>query len=246
MRTSILIRLDDACPTMNHKKWDRMEMLLDKSSIKPMVGVIPHNEDSKQQIDLEDPDFWNKIKIWEEKNWTIALHGYNHVYSSKDGGMNPLWLKSEFAGHSLEIQKEKIKKGVAIFRSHGINPKYFFAPSHTFDENTLIALKEESDIRIISDTIALKPYEKDGFVFIPQQSGHPISLPFNGILTVCYHPNTMKDDDFVGLEKFIKAHEGDVIGFSDLDFSKIGSKSIIDKIFSGLYFLRRKIRSIVR
>lgn len=47
--------------------------------------------------------------------------------------------------------------GVAVMREYGINLKYFSALSHTFDENTLVALQEESDIRIISDTIATRP-----------------------------------------------------------------------------------------
>jgi len=58
------------------------------------------------------------------------------------------------------VQKQKIRDGYAILKEYGLTPKYFFAPSHTFDENTLVALKECSDIRIISDTIATKPYKK--------------------------------------------------------------------------------------
>ena len=34
---------------------------------------------------------------------------------------------------------DEIKK---LFNNHGIDPKVFFAPSHTFDNNTLIAIKE--------------------------------------------------------------------------------------------------------
>ena len=103
--TNYLIRLDDACPTMCYAKWDRIESLLDKYEVKPMVGVIPHNEDSKLQIDPEDGNFWQKVKVWKEKCWVIAMHGYNHVYTSKEGGINPLWKKSEFAGHPLELQR---------------------------------------------------------------------------------------------------------------------------------------------
>lgn len=242
MRTRYIIRLDDACPTMNHEKWERMEMLLDKYGIQPMVGVIPHNEDSKQIIDSEDNEFWNKVKVWKDKNWAIALHGYNHVYSTKEGGMNPFWHKSEFAGHPLEIQKEKIRNGVAIMRNHGINPKYFFAPSHTFDENTLIALKEESEIRIISDTIALKPYKRAGFVFVPQQSGHPVSFPFGGYLTICYHPNTMNDKAFADFISFLNNKATDVLSFDQLDLVNVGKKSVLDKLLSFIYFAKRKFK----
>ena len=239
--TKYLIRLDDACPTMNTELWGRMESLLDKYQVKPMVGVIPHNEDPKLQIEPDNPDFWQVVNNWEKKGWTIAMHGYNHVYSSKDGGVNPMWNKSEFAGHTLECQRDKICKGVAIMRSYGLDPQYFFAPSHTFDNNTLIALKKETNIRIISDTIARKPYKQDDFIFIPLQSGHPIKLPFGGILTICYHPNTMRDESFVSLEKFLKGEKGSFLAFEQLELENLKGKSIFDAILSSLYFIIRKI-----
>jgi len=242
MRNKYLIRLDDACPTMNHELWERMEDLLHQYNIKPMVGIIPHNEDLKQQIDPEDASFWQHVKDWAKKGWAIAMHGYNHVYSSNEGGMNPLWKKSEFAGHPLDLQREKIRNGIAIMREHGFNPKYFFAPSHTFDENTLIALKEETDIRLISDTIAFNPYKEGDFVFIPQQSGHPIKLPFGGLVTICYHPNTMRDIDFIKIELFIKKNLNCITSFDMLHLENAGTKSIYDKLLSIFYFAMRKIR----
>ena len=65
------------------------------------------------------------------------------MYDSTDGGINPVQNKSEFAGHPLEVQKKKIRQGIAVFRQHGIEPSVFFAPSHTFDHNTLEALKQD-------------------------------------------------------------------------------------------------------
>lgn len=242
MSNKYLIRLDDACPTMNHELWERMEDLLDQYNIKPMIGIIPHNEDPKQQIDPEDASFWQHVKNWEKKGWAIAMHGYNHVYSSNEGGMNPLWKKSEFAGHPLELQREKIRNGIAIMREHGFNPKYFFAPSHTFDENTLLALRDETDIRIISDTIAANPYKMDDFVFIPQQSGHPITLPFGGLVTICYHPNTMKEFDFVKAESFINDNLKNITFFDSLQLEDVGTKSFYDRLLNACYFAVRKIR----
>ena len=242
MHTRYLIRLDDACPTMCYEKWGRIESLLDKYGVKPMAGVIPHNEDPKQMVDPENENFWQLIQKWEKKGWAIAMHGYNHVYSTKEGGMNPLWNKSEFAGNPLEIQREKIKKGIAIMRDKGLNPKYFFAPSHTFDENTLMALGQETDIRIISDTIAAHPYRLGDFVFIPQQSGHPTKLPFGGLLTICYHPNTMDDNSFERLEHFIRKHKTEILSFNEIDLSNLSPKTVGDKLLSFLYFLLRKLR----
>ena len=36
-----ILRLDDASDYMDVKKWQRMEELLDRYGIKPLVGVIP-------------------------------------------------------------------------------------------------------------------------------------------------------------------------------------------------------------
>ena len=242
MNKRYLIRLDDACPTMNHAKWFKMEKLLDEYGIKPMVGIIPHNEDPKQEIDDEDPNFWDSVHNWEMKGWTIALHGYNHVYSSKEGGLNPLWNKSEFAGHSKEIQKEKIRNGVSIMRNHGINPLFFFAPSHTFDETTLDALREESDIRIISDTIALRPYKYKDFVFIPQLSGRCREMIVKGVYTFCFHPNTMTESAFERTEDFLKVHKEEFVSFDKLNIDCLNNKSLIDRILSSSYFFIRKIK----
>lgn len=187
------MRLDDASEYMDVEKWQRMEDLLDKYHIKPIVGVIPNNQDPDMVgVYPKDEQFWEKVQRWKEKGWTIALHGYTHVFETREGGLNPVNDRSEFAGVPLERQKEKIRAGVRILREHGIEPEIFFAPAHTFDENTLIALKEESDIRIISDTIANDIYFENGFYFIPQQSGRVRKLPFKTV-TFCYHPNMMKD-----------------------------------------------------
>lgn len=247
MDIKYLIRLDDACPTMDLKKWQRIEYILDAACILPMVGIIPANKDPEQQIDIADQNFWNKAKKWKEKGWTIALHGYDHYFISDAGlnGLNPLWARSEFAGLPLKFQKEKIRNGIAILRINGIDPKLFFAPAHTYDENTLNALREESNIRIICDTIAIKPYRMRDFVFIPQNGGGrcaEIKIP--GIWTFCLHPSTMKDEDFIKTEYFLKSHMNAFIGFDRLDLSNLKGKNIMGKLISYIYFAKRRLKGI--
>lgn len=246
MKQQYLIRLDDACPTMNHQKWVRMEALLDKYAVKPMVGVIPHNEDEEQKIDQEDASFWEKVISWEKKGWTIALHGYNHCYISDGGlkGLNPLWSRSEFAGLSLDVQRQKIKDGMAVFREHGLNPRYFFAPSHTFDDNTLTALELESDIRIVSDTVATKPYLYRNFVMIPQLGGHCEEIKIPGVWTFCLHPNTMSDENFARIESFIKSHQEQFVSFNQLNLSNLKRKDFVSRILGFVYYKHRRIRGV--
>ena len=234
-----IIRLDDAADRMDCNKWDRIENLLDKYNIKPLVGVIPNCKDEMMNKYEVDCAFWNKVLKWKEKKWTIALHGYEHVYCTTDGGINPVNKRSEFAGVSLEEQKDKIRKAIKIFKENGVEPQVFFAPSHTFDNNTIIAIKEESDIRIISDTIANNSYYYNGFTFVPQQSGKVRNLPFK-INTFCYHPNTMTDNDFELLERFIIEYRKYFIEFPIKTANR--KRGVIDNLLRIIYFGKRKLK----
>lgn len=246
MKNNYLIRLDDACPTMDSAKWQRIEDILDRYGVRPMVGIIPNNSDPKQIIDNEDSEFWIKVKGWEHKDWAIALHGYDHCYISDKGleGLNPLWSRSEFSGVPYEIQKTKISKGIKIMRTHGIDPKYFFAPSHTYDMCTLRALKEESNIRIISDTIATTPYKYGEFAIIPQLGGHCRDMKIPGIWTFCLHPTAMNDAQFEAVEDFLKVHKDEFIAFSDLDLTNLSGKTLVGKLLSWAYFTMRKLKGL--
>ena len=231
-----IIRLDDACEKMDVEKWDRMEKLLDKYKVKPLVGVIPHCEDPMMDKYESDAEFWNKVGIWKNKGWTIAMHGYNHVYSTTCGGINPVNKRSEFAGLSYEDQAEKIERGWEILNGNGFHPEVFFAPSHTFDENTLKALKEKTTIRVISDTIANDVYKKDDFWFIPQQSGSVRKLPLKTV-TFCYHPNTMTDKSFEILEAFLDSYQNRFTEYTELNMKK-RKISLCDRLLQKIYFLK--------
>ena len=53
VKQKYLIRLDDACPTTAWKKWEPFEELFDTTGVKPLVSVIPDNQDKK--LFLEEP-----------------------------------------------------------------------------------------------------------------------------------------------------------------------------------------------
>lgn len=241
-----LIRLDDASPFMDGNKWQRIEDVLTKYGIKPLVGIIPDNKDTHTMTENEDISFWEKARRWEQNGWSICLHGYDHVYISNDGleGLNPMWSRSEFSGVPFSIQCEKIKKGIDILEGHNLHPKCFFAPSHTFDENTLKALKQESHIRIVSDTIGRFPYRSGDFFFLPQISGHCVEIPLSGIYTFCIHPNNMDEDGFSRLEKFINEHATLFISFDQIEWGIYGKKGLLDKMLAWAFFKYRQIRRL--
>lgn len=191
-----IIRLDDACVNMNKNNWDRVESLLDKYNVKPIAGIIPDNKDKSFKYEIIE-DFWtNYVKRWQEKKWTIALHGLHHDLSTI--------VRTEYSGKSLEEQKEMLTKGYNILMSNGIKPDCFFAPNHTFDKNTIKACKELGYFKFISDGNAFFPYKKDGIIFLPNVFDTPHKISNSGIFTFVYHPNNMKEADFVYLENFIK------------------------------------------
>lgn len=235
-----LIRLDDASDHMNIANWDRIERILDENGIRPLVGVIPMNRDPMLLEFVKDPSFWEKARAWQAKGWRIALHGYEHVYSSNCAGINPVHERSEFAGLPLQLQQEKIREGVRILKDNGLNPTAFFAPSHTFDENTLEALRLESDIRIISDTVANDTYCRSGFTFIPQQAGRVRKLPFK-VTTICLHPNFATSPELDEIEAFLKAHPGEFLDANAI-LPTLRKRNLLDRVYESAYFLKRNLR----
>ena len=242
-----LIRLDDASPFMDRDKWERVEDILTEYCIRPLVGIIPDNQDPKTMVNIDDGCFGDTIDRWKRKSWSFALHGYNHVCSSGGGmkGLNPFWDRSEYAGLSLDAQCEKIREGLVKLKQYHIEPAFFFAPSHTFDSNTLEALRQESLIRRVSDTIAFAPYRKGEFVFIPQISGHCSEIPFPGIYTFCLHPNTMSEKDFVELERFCKKYQQQFTSFDAIQYEDVQKGPCMkDKVLSWMFFLYRSARGL--
>jgi predicted deacetylase len=227
-----LLRLDDASEYMDNIKWARVLDILSKYSIMPIIGVIPNNEDPKLVSKYEKNfNFWLDVRKWEKSGITICMHGYNHFYTTKCKGLHPIGEKSEFAGVNLEIQRNKIQKAINIFESHNVKINCFFAPSHTYDHNTLKAIKYESDIKIIIDSYSSRPYSRYGFIFIPQQFGKFRNSLFK-LTTFCYHPNTMNERDFIHFDKFLASNKKKFVNFSSLKIDKPKKMSIFDKILS--------------
>ena len=222
MTPKYLIRLDDAARYMNIENWKRIEFILDKYNIKPMVGVIPNCKDSSLFYDrsFTDEKLWELVKRWEEKGWIIGMHGYEHLYFITDKWRYvPIWNKTEFASLPLQDQRKKIRSAYDIFIQNGIKPRIFIAPSHTFDKNTLKALLLETDIRIISDCFAFDVFHEEEFFFIPQQLWS-FKRMFFGLWTICLHPNTLKDQDFEILEKNLERFYPFVISLNDVKLKK--------------------------
>lgn len=221
---------------MHWERWERVAALLDGYDIRPIVAVIPDSRDDTLHFDPPRVDFWEVVSGWHRKGWTIGLHGYQHRYVTQEGGLVPINRKSEFAGLALQTQEEKLRKGWQIFQSHRLKPSVWIAPGHSFDKNTLVALKRETDIEIISDGIAFNCFMNDGFYWLPQQLWRFRRMPF-GTYTICLHPNTVSDRALQQLEQDLSKYRQLFIGLSEVRFWP-RAKNSFEKFLTKAFMLR--------
>jgi len=212
--TGILIRIDDIAENMNWDIMEKSELLFEKYSIKPVLGVIPNNKDSEFLAYPKKNDFWEKVRDWENKGWEIAMHGYTHVYDKmckKNDDFFNYGGGSEFMGHSLDTQTSRIKNGLEKFEDEKIKIRTFFAPNQTYDKNTFIALKN-CGINEVLDGYGLMPYSENNMKFIPQLFNKVLLIPF-GIQSTKLHLNTWTKEDFSNFENFIKRNIDKIITY---------------------------------
>ena len=183
-----ILRFDDICPTMDWKAWARIEEVLLALDIRPILAVVPDNQDPTLVVGPAVKDFWERVRQWQARKWTIALHGYQHRYVNKNGGILKLPGKSEFAGLPRSEQESKLRAGLAKFAEEGVRADAWVAPSHSFDETT-VQLLPEVGIRVISDGFTLLPFEcKNGITWVPQQLWR-FQHRKHGVWTICFHSN---------------------------------------------------------
>lgn len=212
----LTIRMDDITPGMNTVKFERFRGLLDQYKIKPLIGVVPDNKDSAliEEI-VEDSEFWDKIRELQNSGWIIAMHGYQHIYSTEKGGLFPLNPFSEFAGVPYEKQREMLEKGKELLKERGIETDIFMAPGHSYDKNTLQALRE-TGFKRITDGFGTRPYYQYGICFYPISFKQSQSLKKKtGYTTLVVHAATMQEKDFEQYERIFKEHKEQFIDYAE-------------------------------
>ena len=212
--TGLLIRMDDISEHMNWELMDKCETLFDQYKIKPLLGVIPINQDPELLKYSRNDKFWERVQSWKNKGWEITMHGCNHIYTQKSDKKDIFNYggDSEFYGLDYDIQLNKIKAGLQKFEEKKIKIRSFFAPNHIYDENTLKALKE-SEIKIVIDGYGLFPFYKNEILFIPQLFYKEIFLPF-GIQSTQMHINEWNYNDFKNFSSFIEKNYKKIVNLN--------------------------------
>lgn len=244
MRAQYLLRFDDICPTMNWAVWQQVEETLQACRQRPILAVVPENRDPHLVAGPAMPRFWDRVRAWQAAGWTIAMHGYQHRYTSADCGLLRMNRYSEFAGHSEDEQHARLAAGRKIFESEGIHSGLFVAPAHSFDWLT-VKLLAQLGFRYISDGFSLWP-RKDhlGIVWIPQQLWSLRYRPF-GIWTVCLHFNNWHRDDLnafrTGLQRYLPAMIDIQTALNSAGMLPDGLKRLSGLVYGGALHLRIRL-----
>jgi predicted deacetylase len=235
--TKYLIRFDDLCPTMNWTVWTKIDEVLTTEMIKPIIAVIPDNRNPAFFIERENSCFWEYIKEKQKQGWSIGLHGYQHLYITRNSGIIGINPYSEFAGLPEEEQDAKVSRAIKIFKANGVKLDLWIAPAHSFDYVTIRVLKRHG-ITIISDGFSLYPYVDDGIVWVPQQLWSFRKRPF-GVYTVLFHHNSWTKRDFLTFKKDVKSYRARIVDLkSVISLYSSRKKSLIDNFYEIFNYLQ--------
>jgi hypothetical protein len=204
-----IVRFDDICPTMNWRVWQRIEALIDRHGIKPIMAVVPDNRDPMLAVDAPASDFWPRVRRWQAAGWTIALHGHQHVYTTRDAGLVGINPYGEFAGLPRSQQAAKLKQALSIFAAEGVRADAWVAPAHSFDATT-VELLLDVGIRVVSDGFYPRAVCHLGAVWVPQQLWRFRPMPA-GLWTVCHHHNGYDDTAIENFARQIAVHAEQIV-----------------------------------
>jgi predicted deacetylase len=195
--------------------WRQVEGVLMEEGVAPILAVVPDNRDPALTFDWPEPFFWDFVRRWQARGWTIGLHGYRHCYETNDAGLIGRNRYSEFAGLSRAAQGLKIAAALEVFAHQGVVPEVWVAPAHSFDAITLEELAKRG-MRFVSDGYSLLPHlDGRGMLWVPQQLGAFRRMPF-GLWTVCLHHNRWTAREVRELRARLQQYRGRIASFREV------------------------------
>lgn len=232
MSMKIAVRMDDITPDMNWNNFNFFLSLFEQTGISPLLGIVPDNRDKSLvctaevrrqelprnscEVDHQVNFFYSTVKSLENKGFVLAMHGFRHVYTTKCGGIFPLNRQSEFAGVPYDKQREMLENGREKLKQNGIDTDIFMAPAHSYDQNTLRALKEAGFTRM-TDGFGKMPYIYRGLTFYPISFMLSRSLrQKDGVTTLVIHANTVTEADKERYARIFKEYGKNMISYSEL------------------------------
>lgn len=234
MSARYLVRFDDICPTMDWDAWARIEPVLQAHAVKPIMAVVPDNRDPHLVAGAQAADFWARVRRWQAQGWTIALHGHQHLYSTRDPGLVGINPFSEFAGLPEAAQRDKLQRALAVFACEGVRADAWVAPGHSFDALT-VKLLLEAGIDVVSDGLYGRPLRHLGALWVPQQLWRFRPMPA-GLWTVCYHCNGFGAAATDGFARDIRRYAARIVSLADACAAPhVATRSGLDVAFAAVW-----------
>ena len=247
MSASYLLRFDDLCPTMNWDVWDVIESLLVDEGIRPILAVVPDNRDPVLVAGPPNEAFWDRVRRWQARGWTIGMHGFQHVTVTDEAGLIGINRRSEFAGLARDEQERKIRDALAIFRRENVRPEVWLAPNCSFDLTTVDVLRL-AGIRIISDGLWLFPCaDGEEMLWIPHQIWRFHRMPF-GVWTVGCHHNGWTADHVKAFTRDVKAFRDRMTDVAAVAaaYERRRGPSVADRLASKAFLAAIKLKRSAR
>ncbi|HEY8966618.1 MAG TPA: DUF2334 domain-containing protein, partial [Candidatus Methylacidiphilales bacterium] len=211
--TCVILKLDDL--TRVSPRWQKVFDLAKERNIKVTAGIICNSLESDKG---DKTAYYSWIKGLQQTGLVeFWLHGYTHR-QWKDADGKDVW---EFKGASYEEQKEHITRSQQLAKEKlGFAFKAFGAPFNCIDDNTLKALSEDPDLKVMlygdpadaskvpNLTILNRTMMNiESPLFIPNcervQFFYPRLAPSHPYLMIQGHPDQWTDDRFVEFVKIV-------------------------------------------
>lgn len=207
--------MDDITPDMNWENFDFFKNLFHETGITPLLGIVPDNRDPKLSCGARREDFYEVMRSLRDEGYSFAMHGFQHLYTTKSGGIFPLNNYSEFAKIPYEKQREMLTLGREKLKKNGIDTDIFMAPAHSYDKNTIRALRETGFTKI-TDGFGKAPYTDRGMIFYPIsfQLGRSLKQK-GGVTTLVLHANTVTEEDKERYTRIFKKYGKNMISYSE-------------------------------
>lgn len=229
--------MDDITPDMNWENFRFFQELFEKTGITPLLGIVPECRDEKLHCGERRENFYEVMRELQVKGYSFAIHGCYHLYTTKKGGLFPLNNISEFAGIPYEKQKEMLAFGKAKLKEQGIDTELFMAPAHSYDSNTLRALRELGITRV-TDGFGKAPYTYKGLTFYPISFLLSRSLKQkDGVTTLVLHANTVTEADKKRYQRIFDEYGKNMISYSEYLEMKPVKRTFLGR--AGEYFLAK-------
>ncbi len=207
--------MDDITPDMNWENFRFFQELFREAKVAPLLGIVPDSRDPKLHCGPAREDFYAVMRSLADEGYVFAMHGFRHLYTTDRGGLFPLNRNSEFAGLPYGRQLEMLRRGRDILAANGVRTDIFMAPSHSYDANTLRALRE-SGFAKITDGFGKRPYLYRGLTFYPVafQTGGSLKAR-GGATTLVIHANTVTEAEKERYARLFREHRQDMISYAE-------------------------------